>query len=144
MLANLDPVLTGTILKALDEMGHGDSVVVADAHFPAARLAAAAGAVVVDLPERSTPRVLRAICTVVPPDDLPAPGLDLMECPDGLLDVQRELIEAAGLTQDTTNLVERFAFYDIAARASLIVRTGETRIYGNALLRKGVVRDKEA
>ena len=142
MLLTLDPVLTGTILKALDEMGHGDSVVVADAHFPGARLAASAGAVFVDLPTLSTPRVLKAICTVVPPDDLPAPGLDLMVCPDGLLDVQRELVEAAGLTVQTSNFVDRFAFYDIAARASLIIRTGETRIYGNALLRKGVVRHK--
>ena len=50
-----------------------------------------------------------------------------MASPDpDLLEVQREL-------------VERFAFYDTAAKAELIIRTGETRIYGNALVRKGVV-----
>ncbi len=135
MLLNVDPVLTGALLRALDEMGHTDSVVIADAHFPAARLAKIH---YVDLPLLSTPRVLEAVCSVIPPDDFP--GLDLMEAPgDDLLPVQSELIAAAGLTRETTRLVERFAFYDLAAEASLIIRTGETRIYGNALLRKGVV-----
>ena len=135
MLLNIDPVLTGDLLKALDEMGHTDSVVIADAHFPAARLAKVNA---VDLPLLSTPRVLKAVCSVIPPDNFP--GLDLMEAPGvDLLPVQSELIAAAGLTPETTRLVERFAFYDLAAEASLIIRTGETRIYGNALLRKGVV-----
>ena len=65
-----------------------------------------------------------------------------MASPDpDLLEVQRELVEAAGLDAagDGYQLVERFAFYDIAAKAELIIRTGETRIYGNALVRKGVV-----
>mgnify|MGYP000930081049 CR=1 FL=1 len=34
---------------------------------------------------------------------------------------------------------ERFAFYDVARDAYLMVRTGETRAFGNALLRKGLV-----
>lgn len=135
VLLNVDPVLSGALLRALDEMGHTDSVVIADAHFPAARLAKIH---YVDLPLLSTPRVLEAVCSVIPPDDFP--GLDLMEAPgDDLLPVQSELIASAGLTRETTRLVERFAFYDLAAEASLIIRTGETRIYGNALLRKGVV-----
>lgn len=137
MLLGIDPVLTGRLLEALDAMGHTDSVVIADAHFPAARLA---GGNQVDLPGLSTPRVLRAICSVLPLDD--APGLDLMASPNpDLLDVQRELVDAAGLDDagDGYELVERYAFYDRAAQAQLIIRTGETRIYGNALVRKGVV-----
>ena len=60
-------------------------MVIADAHFPAARLA---GGMQVDLPGLSTPRVLRAICSILPLDD--APGLDLMASPDpDLLEVQR-------------------------------------------------------
>ncbi len=139
MLLNIDPVLTGQLLHALDEMGHTDAVVVADAHFPAARIGR--GRTVVDLPGLSTPRVLKAIASVMPPDT--ADALDLMEAPGGLLEVQAELIEAAGLTLQATNLVERFAFYDRAAEAVLIIRTGETRIYGNALFRKGVVPSPE-
>jgi L-fucose mutarotase len=53
--------------------------------------------------------------------------------------VQRELIEAAGAGDDEVRYLDRHDFYDAAATAYLIVRTGETRIYANAILRKGVV-----
>ncbi|WP_447653274.1 RbsD/FucU domain-containing protein [Microbacterium sufflavum] len=134
MLEGIHPLLTGELLLHLDRMGHSDAVVVADAHFPAWGL----GARVVDLPGTTTPEVVAAIRTVLPLDD--APGLDLMASADGeVLDVQRELMDAAGTAVDTTRFVERFAYYDVAQDAYLLVRTGETHKYGNALLRKGVV-----
>ena len=134
MLEGINPLLTGELLLHLDRMGHSDAVVVADAHFPAWAL----GERVIDLPGTTTPQVVAAIRSVLPLDD--APGMDLMESADAvLLDVQRELMDAAGTDLDTTRFVERFAYYDIAKSAYLMVRTGETRTYGNALLRKGVV-----
>lgn len=134
MLEGINPLLTGELLLHLDRMGHSDSVVVADAHFPAWSL----GARVVDLPGTTTPEVVAAIRSVLPLDD--APGIDLMTSADGVvLDVQHELMAAAGTTADTTRFVERFAYYEVAKSAYLMVRTGETRKYGNALLRKGVV-----
>ena len=91
MLSGIDPLLTGGLLADLDEMGHSDALVVADANFPAYRLADR----LVELPGLTAPDVLRAIGTVVPLDD--APAVDLMESADGsVLPVQRELIEAAG------------------------------------------------
>lgn len=134
MLLNLDPILTGRLLLALDEMGHGDAVVIADAHFTASKLAKKH---LIDLPGISSPRVLQAIRTVMVPDTY-GPALDLMESPEGLLPVQSELIAAAQLDGAESRMVERFAFYDLAAEAELIIRTGETRTYGNALFRKGV------
>ncbi|MFB7249843.1 RbsD/FucU family protein [Microbacterium sp. NPDC056234] len=134
MLEGIHPLLTGELLLHLDRMGHSDSVVVGDAHFPAWAI----GARVVDLPGTTTPEVVAAIRTVLPLDD--APGLDLMESADAaVLDVQRELMAAAGVVETTTRFVERFAYYDVAKGAYLMIRTGETRKYGNALLRKGVV-----
>ncbi|MCK2023826.1 transport protein RbsD/FucU [Microbacterium sp. kSW2-24] len=134
MLEGIHPLLTGELLLHLDRMGHSDSVVIADAHFPAWGL----GARVIDLPGTTTPEVVAAIRTVLPLDD--APGLDLMTSADGeVLEVQRELMVAAGTERETTRFVERFAYYEVAASAYLMVRTGETRKYGNALLRKGVV-----
>jgi L-fucose mutarotase len=134
MLEGIHPLLTGELLLHLDAMGHSDAVVVADAHFPAAALARH----LVVLPGTSSPDVLAAIRTVVPLDD--APGLDLMRSADGeVLDVQRELMDAAGTDAGGTRFVERFDYYDAARSAYLIVRTGETRTYANALLRKGVV-----
>jgi L-fucose mutarotase len=134
MLEGINPLLTGELLLHLDRMGHSDAVVVADAHFPAWGL----GSRVVDLPGTTTPDVVAALRSVLPLDD--APALDLMESADAqVLDVQRELMAAAGTNLETTRFVERFAYYDVARAAYLVVRTGETRQYGNALLRKGVV-----
>jgi len=132
VLSGINPLLTGPLLAHLDAMGHSDAVVLADAHFPAHRL----GARVLDLPGVTTPDLMAAIRTVLPLDD--APAVDLMATPDGeRLPVQEGLIAAAG-TQDV-RFLDRYAFYDAAAPAYLIVRTGETRVYGNAILRKGVV-----
>ena len=139
MLQGINPLLTGELLLHLDAMGHSDSVVIADAHFPAAAL----GERVVVLPGSTTPEVLAAIRTVIPLDD--APSLDLMTSADGaVLDVQHELMAAAGTSLETTRFIDRFAYYDAARTAFLIVRTGETRKYGNALLRKGVVGHESA
>lgn len=132
MLSGIHPLLTGPLLAHLDAMGHSDAVVLADAHFPAHRL----GSRVLDLPGVATPDLMAAIRTVVPLDD--APAVDLMATPDGeRLPVQEELIAASG-TGDV-RFLDRHGFYDAAAPAYLIVRTGETRVYGNAILRKGVV-----
>ena len=131
---SIHPILTGEFLAHLDAMGHSDAVVLADAHFPAARLADR----LLVFPGLSTPDVLAAVRTVIPLDD--APGLDLMTSADGTrLPVQEELIAAAKATEEDVRFVERHAFYDFAAEAYLIVRTGETRTYGNVILRKGVV-----
>jgi len=132
VLSGIHPLLTGPLLAHLDAMGHSDAVVLADAHFPAHRL----GTRVLDLPGVASPDLMAAIRTVVPLDD--APAVDLMATPDGgRLAVQEELVTAAGTTE--VRFLGRFAFYEAVAPAYLIVRTGETRVYGNAVLRKGVV-----
>lgn len=134
MLANIHPILTGELLAHLDAMGHSDAVVVADAHFPGSRLAAR----LLTFPALGSPQVLEAIRSVVPLDD--GPALDLMATADGArLPVQDDLIGAAAAGEDQVTFLERERFYDAAAAAYLIVRTGETRTYANAILRKGVV-----
>jgi L-fucose mutarotase len=134
VLTSIHPFLTGSLLAHLDAMGHSDAVVLADAHFPADRLASR----LLDFPGLSTPGVLAAVRTVVPLDDPPA--IDLMTSADGTrLPVQDELIAAAGATEQDVRFLDRHAFYEVAAEAYLIVRTGETRTYGNVILRKGVV-----
>ena len=135
MLTSIHPILTGSLLAHLDAMGHSDAVVLADAHFPADRLAER----LLTFPGLSTPDVLTAVRTVIPLDD--APSIDLMTSADGSrLPVQTELIAAAGAAERDVRFLDRHEFYDVAADAYLIVRTGETRTYGNVILRKGVVR----
>ena len=134
MLTSIHPILTGSLLAHLDAMGHSDAVVLADAHFPADRLARR----LLTFPALPTPDVLAAVRTVIPLDDPPA--IDLMTSADGTrLPVQEELVAAAGATEREVQFLDRHAFYDVAAEAYLIVRTGETRTYGNVILRKGVV-----
>lgn len=134
MLLGIHPLLTGDLLGALDAMGHSDSVVLADAHFPADRLADR----LIVIPGSSAPDLLRAVCSVLPLDESPA--LDLMtSANETVLPVQRELMAAATLGEDEVRFLDRHEFYEAAASAYLVVRTGETRPYGNVLVRKGVV-----
>lgn len=134
MLTSINPLLTGELLAHLDAMGHSDAVVLADAHFPAARLADR----LLTFPGLSMPDVLAAVRTVIPLDD--PPGVDLMTSADGTrLPVQEQLIAAAGASEQDVQFLDRHDFYDVAAEAYLIVRTGETHTYGNVILRKGVV-----
>jgi L-fucose mutarotase len=134
MLQGIDPLLTGELLARLDAMGHSDGVCLADAHFPADRIADR----LLVLPGVGTPDLLRAIRTVLPLDDPPA--VDLMASADGArLPVQDALLAAAGVPDDQARFLDRHAFYDAAGSAYLVVRTGETRTYGNVLVRKGLV-----
>jgi len=134
MLQGINPLLTGELLKHLDEMGHSDTVIIADAHFPASRLAKR----LVTLAGTTSPEVLAAVCSVLPLDDTPA--VDFMTSADGtLLDVQKELLLAAGVTESEIRFVDRFAFYVDSEDAYVIIRTGETRTYGCVIVRKGLV-----
>jgi L-fucose mutarotase len=136
VLSGIDPLLTGDLLAALDAMGHGDAVVLADAHFPAARVARR----LLVAPAVGTPDLLRAVRTVLPLDDEPA--VDLMTSADGVpLAVQRELAHAAGTGLDEVRFLDRFEFYREAEQAFVVVRTGDTRTYANVLVRKGVVTE---
>lgn len=138
MLTGIDPLLTGELLAGLDAMGHSDAICLADAHFPADRLSNR----LLVFPGVGTPELLRAICTVLPLDD--ATPVDLMTSADGsVLPVQEELAAAAGLKRDVVRFVDRHEFYEVASASYLIVRTGETRTYGNVIVRKGVVREPE-
>jgi len=136
VLTGIHPILAGELLAALDRLGHGDELVVADANFPAHRL----GAEVVETPGLPSPEVVEAIRTVVPLDGYEGASVLLMAAEgDERLAVQHELVEAASAPADRVAELERFAFYERAAAARLVVRTGELRPYGNLVLRKGVV-----
>lgn len=136
MLHGIDPLLTGDLLAGLDAMGHSDAVCLADAHFPASRLADR----LLVVPGIETPDLLRAVCTVLPLDD--APAVDLMTSADGsVLAVQEALMSAANVDRGGVRFLDRHEFYAEAATAYLVIRTGETRTYGNVVVRKGVVAD---
>lgn len=141
MLKGLDPRLGPDLLAALRSMGHGDEIAIVDANFPAAALAArlcrADGHPATDMAE--------AILSVLPLDDFQpcaaftmAP-VDPAEPTPEVVRRFAEIVAEAGQAGPPQPL-ERHEFYARARRAFAIVATGESRLYGNLILVKGVIR----
>lgn len=142
MLKGIDPMIGPDLLRVLARMGHGDEIVLADANFPsasAARNMVETGALRMDC---DAIRALRAILSLLPLDDfIPDPVLTMQVVGDAA-QVPPVVAEAAPLLAAegvASASLERFAFYERAARAFAVVQTAETRIYGNFILRKGVI-----
>ncbi|MDR1798736.1 MAG: L-fucose mutarotase [Bifidobacteriaceae bacterium] len=132
MLLGISPLLRGPLLAALDQMGHGDILVVADANFPAYRL----GPPVFAIPGADNPAVLEAIAAVFPLD--PAEPVSAMAPPTGPLPFTDQMHAALG-GAEPFETIGRFEFYDLASGASAIVQTGELRPFGCIALRKGTI-----
>lgn len=145
MLKVIDPLLGPDLLYIMASMGHGDEIVIADANFPATSL----GSRLVRLDGIGTPEVLAAILTLFPLDQYVAQPAAVMAVVDDPLatpniyaDFTKAITAAEGKAIDLER-VERFAFYERADNAFAIVSTGETRLYGNIIIRKGVVAPLE-
>lgn len=138
MLIGLDTLLTADLLHALAAMGHGETIVLVDANYPATR-----GRRLIQLPGATTPRALQAVLSVLPIDTFipePAAVMQVVGDPDAVPDVVAEMnacLAAAGCAPAAG--VERYAFYEMAETAYAIVQTGERRFYGNIALTKGVI-----
>jgi L-fucose mutarotase len=145
MLLGIPPLLTADLLHALAAMGHGDTVAVVDANFPAT----ATGRRVVEVPGASAPETLDAILTVLPLDRFVAPAAFTMEVVDDPAAVPEPVADFAavftehGLGDWEIGHLARDAFYLAARAAFVVVRTGELRSYGNILLTKGVINRYE-
>ena len=145
MLKNIHPLLAPDLLHALAAMGHGDEIGIVDANFPATSLASR----LIELGGASSPDVLDAILTVFPLDAGTEPAAHTMQVVGSPAAVPEPVMDFAaaftrhGLADSEIATLERQAFYDRAARAFALVRTGELRPYGNILLTKGVVNRYE-
>lgn len=141
MLHNIDPILSPDFLYVLRAMGHGDEIVLVDANYPAE----AAGPRCIRADGSDNTTVLRAVLSVMPLDTfVPDPALcmqvvgDPTAVPDTVKDFQKIINDTADAPRDIQSL-ERFAFYERAAKAFAVVQTGERRLYGNIILKKGVI-----
>lgn len=139
MLKNISPVLSPELLKILMEMGHGDELVIGDGNFPAAANAQR----LVRLDGHGVPEVLDAILQLMPLDTYVDAPVALMDNGDSenrpeIWSVYEDVVQK-NEGDKKFELVERFAFYERARKAYAIVATGETAIYANIILKKGVV-----
>ena len=133
MLIGIDPLLHADLLHTLRSMGHTDTIVIADGNFPATRLAQK----LLRVDGASAPAVLKAILSVMPVDAGPTPVIAMRtEAKDGHDAVTTEFETVAGRDID---LLPPREFYEAARGAFAVVQTGESRFYGNILVRKGVV-----
>lgn len=141
MLLNIPPILSPDLLWTLRAMGHGDDIVIADANFPATTL----GTRCHRLDGISATEVLKAVLSVLPLDAyVPDPTLvmEVVDEPDTVPPIVAEfqsIIAAASDNLVTVGKLERFDFYEHARSAFAIVQTEETRLYGNIILKKGVI-----
>lgn len=145
MLKGLDPLLNADVLYALQAMGHGDDVILADVNFPSDSTARQTVLGRVLRIDASAPRVAKAILSVFPLDsfvEAPAGRMEVVGKPHEILpvqaEVQREIDAAEGKSLPMAG-IERFAFYDLAKKAYCVIQTGERRFYGCFVFKKGVI-----
>lgn len=141
MLRDIDPLLSPSQLFALRAMGHGDEIVIADANFPGTSL----GPDIIRADGSDASQILRAVLSVMPLDIyVPDPALSMQvvdnpaEIPSAVADFQSIINEVGDNPTEIVGL-ERFAFYERAAKAFAVVQTGDRRLYGNIILKKGVI-----
>ena len=140
MLKNISPILSPELLKILMEMGHGDEIVIGDGNFPAASIAQR----LVRLDGHGVNEILDAVLKLMPLDTYVEAPVGLMdnggdgERPPIWAEYEKTVRENEG--EKKFELIERFAFYERAKKAYAVIATGETAIYANIILKKGVVK----
>jgi L-fucose mutarotase len=146
MLKNIPKIISPELLKILHEMGHGDELVIGDGNFPAASIVSGAGSRLVRADGHGVPDLLRAIMALFPLDTYADPNAMLMEVVKGdsvvpvIWDEYRKILAEAEGDRAKVGFIERFAFYERARKAYAVLATGESALYANIILKKGVVK----
>lgn len=140
MLKGISPIISPSLLETLYRMGHGDEIILADAHFPGEsfnrNVIRADGLKIADL--------LSAILPLFELDTYVEHPLAMMAAVEGdLLDpeVEKRYLNAIHLTNPNVpsiQRIDRFLFYERTRSAFAVVMTGETAKYGNIILKKGI------
>lgn len=149
MLKKISPLLSPEILKLLADMGHQDKLVLGDANFPAERYAKY-GAVVLRADGIGVPDLLDAILDLFPLDDYVEKPVNLMEVPKDqevetpIWDVYKKIVAKYDKRgADAVGTIERSAFYEACKEVYAVIQTGETAVYANVMLDKGIVYVEE-
>lgn len=133
-------MISPELLAVLHRMGHGDEIVLADAHFPGETY----GQRVLRADGLKIPALLDAILPLFVLDDYVESPLIMMAAVAGdQLDPEVEISYRKAIDQHWPKTppiqrIDRFEFYDRAQRAFAVLMTGETVKYGNIILKKGV------
>ena len=140
MLKGISPLISPELLEVMATMGHGDELILADAHFPGETF----NDNVLRADGLRIPDLLAAILPLYELDSYVDHPLAMMAAVEGdTLDptVEESYLKSIHLSNPNVAPIERidrFAFYDRAKSAFAVVMTGETAKYGNIILKKGV------
>ena len=144
MLKGIPKILSPELLKVLCEMGHSDRLVIADGNFPAESIGK--DAIVIRMDGHGACEVLEAILQLLPLDTYVEHPVNLMQVMPGdkvetpIWKSYEEIVEKADdRGAGAIGQIERFAFYEEAKGAYAIIATGESALYANIMLQKGVV-----
>ena len=146
MLNGIPKIISPELLKVLMEMGHSDRIVISDGNFPAESVGK--DSIVIRADGHGVPEILDAILKLMPIDEYVDCPVSLMQVMPGdnaktpIWDEYKAIVakyDARG--EKAFAEIERFKFYDEAKTAYAIVATGETAIYANIMLQKGVVKE---
>ncbi len=145
MLKGIPKILSPELLKVLCEMGHSDRLVIADGNFPSESMGK--NAKVIRCDGHGVPELLEAILTVFPLDTYVETPVSLMQVMPGdnvetpIWDEYKEIVSRFDERgEKAIGQTERFAFYDETKTAYAIIATGESALYANIMLQKGVVK----
>lgn len=138
MLKGIPAIIPPELLKIMMEMGHGDEIVIGDGNFPGA----SHNARCIRCDGHGVPEILEAILKLFPLDTYAKPVYLMAKVPGDTVETpiwdEYEKIIAPH-TDEKPELVERFEFYERAKKAYAVVMTGESALYANVILKKGVV-----
>ncbi|HWJ74025.1 MAG TPA: RbsD/FucU domain-containing protein [Kaistia sp.] len=141
MLRGIDPIIGPDLLFTLRAMGHGDEITIVDANFPAVAMAKR----LIRMDGHDAVRVTDAVLSLMPLDrfapDETAIRMEVVGEPDAVPPVCalfQEVIDHRDPGYKLAKL-ERFAFYERAKQSFAIIATGERRLYGNVILKMGVI-----
>ncbi len=137
MLKGIPAIISPDLLRILASMGHGDELVISDAHFPAHSISSN----VIHADAVTSPAMLEAICKLIELDQyVDKPVMLMQPVPGDQVDPELlgEIKNTLDTDSDRIDYIERFAFYERAKKSFAVVVTGESRIYGNIIIKKGV------
>lgn len=144
MLKGIPKILSPELLKVLCEMGHSDRLVIADGNFPTETIGK--NAKVIRMDGHGVPEILDAILKLFPLDTYVDSPVNLMEVMKGdkvetpIWDEYKSIVKKYDQRgSNAISNIERFKFYDEAKTAYAIIATGESALYANIMLQKGVV-----
>ena len=140
MLKGIPSIISPELLKIMMEMGHGDEIVIGDGNFPGQSINERC----VRCDGHGVPELLSAMLKLFPLDTYQKPVYIMEKVPGDTVetpiwDEYAEIIKP--YTDEKPEQIERFAFYERAKKAYAVVMTGESALYANIILKKGVVKE---